>query len=234
MDFLITNWSELHGHVPDCLQWFGQGAGSCLSVTQVQTSIFQNLDRRNPKQENKTVTFSCKFLSLCLSVSVCTYTKFTATLFLIKLVHQSSAAVSGKYFFNIVLGMYADTLYYYIPIPSGLCRHTHTLTSSMSVLLVCLCVCVWCSLVPIALGSCCSSSFRSSTDEMGEFLTRSTSDEGRGSLCGDGHSNVLLASLETVFLRKANNVMDWITVNLCSTCVPILGMDLWISHNVWF
>lgn len=33
----------------------------------------------------------------------------------------------------------------------------------------------------IALVSCCSSSFRSSTEEMGEFLTRSTSDEGSGS-----------------------------------------------------
>lgn len=33
----------------------------------------------------------------------------------------------------------------------------------------------------IALVSCCSSSFRSSTEEMGEFLTRSTSDAGSGS-----------------------------------------------------
>lgn len=33
----------------------------------------------------------------------------------------------------------------------------------------------------IALVSCCSRSFRSSTEEMGEFLTRSTSDVGRGS-----------------------------------------------------
>lgn len=68
------------------------------------------------------------FLSLC--VSVC------CSLFLIKLVHRSSAAVSGKYCFNVVLGMYADALYYYIPVSSGLSRHTHILTSYMSALLV--------------------------------------------------------------------------------------------------
>ena len=62
-------------------------------------------------------------------------------------------------------------------------------------------VCVWWSLVPIALVSCCSNSFRSSTEEMGEFLTRSTSDVGSGSPCTKTHR-------QEIVVRYANKDLD--------------------------
>lgn len=108
-----------------------------------------------------------------------------------------------------------------IPASSGLFRHTHTLTSSMSKLLACAYVCVhmcmrvWvcvclCVLVPIALASCCSSSFRSSTEEMGEFLTRLTSDGGSGSPCGNHNKRThldLIYYITGVILL--NNLSSW-------------------------
>lgn len=117
-----------------------------------------------------------------------------------------------------------------IPASSGLFRHTHTLTSSMSKLLACAYVCVhmcmrvWvcvclCVLVPIALASCCSSSFRSSTEEMGEFLTRLTSDGGSGSPCGNHNKRThldLIYYIRGVILL--NNLSSWFPAHKHQLC----------------
>lgn len=95
----------------------------------------------------------------------------------------TAAPSSADYCLNMMLGIML-TLSYHIPLSSRLCMHTHMLTSPMWMLILSVFVrvcCKRCWFLPISLVSCCNSSFRSSTEEMGEFLTRSTRDGGSGS-----------------------------------------------------
>lgn len=120
---------------------------------------------------------------LCSSVPL-TRSQQLPALFLISR-FIAAAAFSADYCLNTTLGIML-TLSYHIPPSSRLCMHTHMLASPMWMLLLSVFVrvcCKHCWFVPISLVSCCSRSFRSSTEEMGEFLTRSTKDGGSGSPC---------------------------------------------------
>ena len=155
--------------------WTLFGRGWSLSVTPAHTSIIQTCWGI---QSRRTMQWP-----------LCPYVKHTRLLLLSYSASFGGFITARNYCLNTMLSMHADTPSYRIPLRSGLRLYTHMLTSSVSVLLlsvsVCVYLCVYWWLVPIALVSCCSSSFRSSTEVMGEFLTRSTRDGGSGSPCGD-------------------------------------------------
>lgn len=167
INFLITRWCAFVGNLVWTVWGCRHSGGRSVSV--IQTSITQNQER-NPEQENNVVTLCWRLLSLSLSLSfsVCQTHKVTATL---------SSHLSSCH-------------------QTALWVHPNAYLLHVSLITFCICACVrvcmcalW-SLVPIASVSSCRSSFRSSTEEMGEFLTRSTRDEGSGSPCWDKHKHL--------------------------------------------